>query len=477
MKRAILKTFVGLAVVVCLTLGASPSSGQEAVTLTVIGDAGHNLKPFEWYAPIFREEFGVELKVIGVPFGELYEKEKIEFVAQTGAFDICIVYPKFIGDFAGAGYLLNLDEYAAKLGPRMADVAPGYRDFYCKFGGSVYAVPYDGDVLSLYYRKDLFENAGEKAAFKSQFGHELRAPATWDEYLEVAKFFRREADEKLAGQTLKTPFYGTAFYGQRDQIYAWWGNRFASMGGVYFDEETMKPAINSKAGVDALENMKAVMPYCPPDVLAYGYEELKDIFLNGDAAMVVQWPCVGKKGADPNQSKIVGKIGLAPVPGVMKEGKVYSRAMMPCGRVLAVPADSKHAWKAYQVIQWLAVVSSTADVSTPLTGLDPYRFSHFETPEAFEMFPTVEDAKVYLAGIQANMSNGYPEPPIPGSVEYIDALAVNITRALTGEKSSKEALDEAAKEWENITARFGVEKQRKLYRELVAGWRAAGLWE
>jgi len=477
MKMAAIKMFIGLVLVGCLILGGGSSFGQEVVTLTVIGDAGHNLKPFEWYAPIFKEEFGVELKVIGVPFGELYEKEKIEFVAQTGAFDICIVYPKFIGDFAGAGYLLNLDEYASKLGPRMPDVVPGYRDFYCKFGGKLYALPYDGDVLSLYYRKDLFENAEEKAAFKKEFGYELKAPATWDEYLDVAKFFNHKPGEKLAGKTLKTPFYGTAFYGQRDQIYAWWGNRFASMGGIYFNEETMKPAINSKAGVDALENMKAALPYCPPDVLAYGYEELKDIFLNGDAAMVIQWPCVGKKGADPKQSKIVGKIGLAPVPGIMKEGKVYSRALMPCGRVLAIPADSKHPWKAYQVIQWLAVVSSTADVSTPLTGLDPYRFSHFETPEAFEMFPTIEDAKVYLAGIKANMSSGYPEPPIPGSVEYIDALAVNITKALTGEKSSKQALDDAAKEWENITARFDVEKQRKLYQKLIAGWRAAGLWE
>jgi len=477
MKGAVLKMFIGIALVGCLILGTSSSFGAEVVTLTVIGDAGHNLKPFEWYAPIFKEEFGVELKVIGVPFGELYEKEKIEFVAQTGAFDICIVYPKYMGDFAGAGYLMNLDEYVGKLGTRMDDVAAGYRDFYCKVGGSLYAVPYDGDVLSLYYRKDLFENADEKAAFKSQFGYDLKAPATWDEYVDVAKFFARKAGDKLAGETRKTPFYGTAFYGQRDQIYAWWGNRFASMGGVYFDEETMKPAVNSKAGVDALENMKAVVPYCPPDVLAYGYEELKDIYLNGDAAMVIQWPCVGKKGGDPNQSKIVGKVGLAPVPGVMKAGKVYSRAMMPCGRVLAIPADTKHPWKAYQVVQWLSVVSSCADVSTALTGLDPYRLSHFETPEAFEMFPTAEDARIYLAGIKANMSNGYPEPPIPGSMEYIDALAVNIIRALEGEKSAQKALDDAAKEWEGITARFGLEKQRKLYQGLVAGWRAAGLWE
>jgi len=30
-------------------------------------------------------------------------------------------------------------------------------------------------------------------------------------------------------------------------------------------------------------------------VLSYGYEELKNAFLNGDLAMVVQWSDVGKK--------------------------------------------------------------------------------------------------------------------------------------------------------------------------------------
>jgi multiple sugar transport system substrate-binding protein len=464
-----------LLVVSLFLLGVA--SCAQAVKLVVIGDAGHNLKPFEWYAQTFKEKFDVELEVIGVPFGEVYEKEKMELIGQTGAYDIMIVFPKFLAEFAANGWLYPLDEFIAKLDPKMEDVTPGYRDFYCKYGGKVYALPYDGDILNLYYRKDLLENEEEKANFKAKYGYDLKVPETWDEFLNVAEFFTRKKGEKLAGQVLERAFYGTAYYGQKDQIFAWWGNIFSSLGGVYFNEETMEPGINSEAGVKALEIMKTMHQYCPPDVLAYGYEELKDVFLQGDCFMVVQWPCVGKKGADANQSKIVGKIGVAHVPGVKKDGEIYYRPLMPCGRVLAIAAESKDPWKAYQVIQYLSLETSLDDVSTAETGLDPYRYSHFNHPEAYEMFENVEDAKIYLAGVQQNMEKGYPEMVLPGTVEYEETLGVEISRALSGEKTPKQALDDAAKAWTEILNRLGKENQKKMYQELVKGWRAAGLWE
>ncbi|MCD6156292.1 MAG: sugar ABC transporter substrate-binding protein [Candidatus Atribacteria bacterium] len=469
-----MKRFLVFLLALVFLLGSA--SLAYPLKLVVVGDAGHNLRPFDWYAEDFKEKFDVELKVIGVPFGELYEKEKMELIAATGAYDIMIVYPKFLAEFAANGWLYPLDEFAQKLDAKLDDVTPGYRDFYCKYGGKLYALPYDGDVLNLYYRKDLLENEEERAAFKAKYGYDLKVPETWDEFLDVAEFFTRKAGEKLAGQVLERDFYGTAYYGQKDQIFAWWGNIFASLGGVYFDEETMEPAINSEAGIKALEIFKQIHQYCPPDVLSYGYEELKDVFLEGDCFMVIQWPCVGKKGADPNQSKIVGKIGVAHVPGVKKDGEVYYRALMPCGRVLAVAAEAKDPWKAYQVIHYLSVVTSMDDVSTAETGLDPYRYSHFAHPEEYEMFANVEDARIYLEGVQKNMEKGYPEMVLPGTVEYEETLGVELTRALAGEKTPEQALNDAAAAWRDILNRFGKEQQKKLYQELVAGWRAAGLW-
>jgi len=73
------------------------------VTVAVIGDAGHNLKPYEFWKDDF-EKVGINVEIIEVPFDAVYEKEMAEFVVGSGAFDVVTFYPAYIGDFAGNGF-------------------------------------------------------------------------------------------------------------------------------------------------------------------------------------------------------------------------------------------------------------------------------------------------------------------------------------------------------------------------------------
>ena len=43
---------------------------------------------------------GINIQIIEVPFEGVYEKEKTEFGAGTGAFDVVTFYPACMGDFA-----------------------------------------------------------------------------------------------------------------------------------------------------------------------------------------------------------------------------------------------------------------------------------------------------------------------------------------------------------------------------------------
>lgn len=457
-------------------LGA-PAKPFKNVKISVFGDAGHNLKPFEWYKDKLNAEFGIIIdEVVGVPFTSVYEKLKTEFIGQTGAYDLVIFYPAYLGEFAGLGYLTPLDAYAKKYDPNMDDVSTGVRELNCKYGGAVYALPYDGDVLNLYYRKDVFSNAAEKTAFKKRFGYELKAPDTWEQFLDMAKFFTRKRGETLAGEVLKDNFYGSAELGARGFSYAWWLARFGSLGGVYFDEN-MKPMINTDKGVKALDLFKESLKSSPPDAMAYGYEELKNAYLDGRVAMMVQWSDVQKKAQDPTISKIVNKSGIALIPGSKIGDRIVRSAPMPVGRVLAVPKSARNPEAAYVVARYLSVETSLHDVSSPETGLDPYRKSHVANPEAFAtLLGNVDAAKEYLSIVGQNLEVAYPEINIPGAGNYQDILDLYVNKALSGEMSSKAALDAAAREWEQITKKLGADKQKEIYLKTVETWKALGIW-
>src|SRR5690242_20925500 len=62
---------------------------------------------------------------------------------------------------------------------------------------SYWALPAMGDAVGWTYRKDWFAKPELQKEFKAQHGHDLAPPKTWDEFLQVAKFFQgRQIDGK-----------------------------------------------------------------------------------------------------------------------------------------------------------------------------------------------------------------------------------------------------------------------------------------
>jgi len=457
-------------------IGAPMTHAQDKVKLVVVGDGGNNQIAWFWNKQQMETEFGVELEILGFSFEDLYTKLKTEFVAGTGAFDIVVFFPKHLGDFVSNGYLIPLTPYInSGPGADMDDIVPAFRDLYGKVGDDYYALPYDGDVLALFYRTDLFENPEEQAAFQAKYGYELTVPETWDQYMDVAEFFTRKAGDTLAGETLSEDFYGTATYGQKDFQYAWYLNYAASMGFTYFDDE-MNALINSPSAVKALEMYKREFQYAPPETITFGFDELQATFLEGRCAMEIQWTDPGRVGQNPAISKIVGKIGTALVPGTEIDGRVLHRPVMAAGRVIGVTKWAKDRAKAYQVARFMADEASLGYVSSPETGQDPFRYSHYDHPGAFEMFADAAQAANYLNGIRSNLENGFPEISIPGTEQYLNALAVAINTYLTTPDADAQAtLDGVAMEWNDITDTLGRDAQKDIYRQLLQVWEEVGV--
>ncbi len=339
----------------------------------------------------------------------------------------------------------------------------------------------DGDIHALYYRKDLFENPGEKADFENKYGYDLRPPETWQEYLDAAEFFTRKAGDTLAGETLEEDFWGTGSNMRREQINWWFFVRFFGLGGkYYFDPDTMEPAFTSEAGERALELLIAEgdPKRAPPGVLSWGFTELFAGFYTGIIAMssATIWPDMAPMSEDPEKSNVMGKWGISHIPGTYEVWN-YEKKMWETVDKLFVATPVPHNWMvlisttcknpdvAAEFHKFLTGIEFSKNIVVAPWGADPFRESHFTGAETRGRFP---GADVYLDQLMINANqNPWFDLRIPGVTEYYNALAVELTAAVAKEKSIKNALSAGAASWNDITNRLGFDEQKKNYRASI----------
>ena len=85
-----------------------------------------------------------------------------------------------------------------------------------------------------------------------------------------------------------------------------------------------------------------------------------------------------------------------------------------------------------------------------------------------------ETARSHLDGGLRNVEVGYPQFYWEGTPQYADALGRNISKAVSGQLNSQQALDEAAEEWVKIVQKLGIDNQKRQYENFLAGARKLG---
>lgn len=432
----------------------------DGTKVTIALHAGHFEIPWRDRAERIKELFDIEIEVVGITVSDMFDKELIELATGTGAFDLLMFNPAWYGDFVD--FLTPLDPFIERLDPGWEDIHPGFQVWENTFAGKRYSITLDGDVFLLYYRKDLFEDPREKAAFRQRYGYELGAPETWDQVLDIAEFFTRDTDGDG-----DIDLWGYADQAKRGRSFYWFLIRYFGFCGPYknfadphlFDPNTMQPLVNQPCGVQALENYKQAIDLAPPGVLGWEWDELFNAFMKGNLAMQVHWPDEGKRVAELRS--IGGDMGFGTIPGALHDGQVYRRSSTGGGWVMGLSADSRNKEAAYTVMWYmLGPEVSLSLVLDPGTGQDFYRISHFESGVS-----NVIVTPDYLQAYNDNIAALYPELRIPGSFDYYDTLDRFVQEALTGRLTPKQALDRVAQEWDRITNRLGRRGQTQKYRE------------
>jgi multiple sugar transport system substrate-binding protein len=108
----------------------------------------------------------------------------------------------------------------------------------------------------------------------------------------------------------------------------------------------------------------------------------------------------------------------------------------------------------------------------PKTIMDPWRNSHFTSEQFRSAFPGADE---YLDAIKESFPYTVPGVLIPGGDEYQRRAAGAVSQALQKSISPKEALDQAAEDWDKITRRRNLKKQQEFWRQQMAAMQEAGI--
>jgi len=461
--------------------GESPATQRfDGVELTVgVQNVSAIGAPARAHARTWEQRTGGKVRVIGTPFVELFDEFMTSLTAREPVYDALFYLPAWAGDF-----FPHLAEVPPELVRNEAfdDIHPTYRERLMMWSGKWISVAVDGDLFQGYYRKDLFENPGNRQAFRERYGRDLTPPDTWAEYRDIAEFFTgRQAPDGAALYGAVEAFArgGQQFWDVFSRASAY-TNHPDFRGAQFFDPDTMRAQINNPGWARAVQDYVDILKFCPPDAEGYGIVEARRAFMSGRAAMILDWGDTGPLADDPAQSRIVGKVGYFVLPGSREvwNGRTWqwqrferpqkAPFLAAGGWVAGVPKNSRHREAAWDYIQWYSSPeNSLRDVVTSGTGINPYRLTHFSDIDAWtQVFSRTSAAAEYLEVLRTSLDSPQAalDLRIPGFFRYTEALEIPLTRALNGAMTVEVALDKVAADWERITDELGRDRQLAIYR-------------
>lgn len=467
-------------------------------TVSVIVNAAGPDGPISGPLYEIRDEFeaatGGTLEIIETPDSEHFPKVINDATSGAGAYDTSLIGAWWLGDLVEGGYVLPIDDLYADSSDKfpqydIEDMLPGIKKLMY-YGGDMYVVPNDADGQVMYYRRDLIEDPAHMAAFKEVYGYDLKVPATWDEFRDVAEYFN---GKDLNGDG--TPDSGLTLHlkvgGQGMFHFMSFSAPFVigpeNPNSYWFNPETMEPLMASPGHQRAMETLVDLLQFGPEAMMGWSLGESWDHFLRGQAALTFTWGDLGAL-AQEEGSQVRGKTGSAPIPGTMEYFNVNTGEWVATETPNIVGNTTGGSWSGvilkkadvdctFFFLSMMAVEEkSFIYAARGWDGVDPGRFSHILEPKGTA---TVDaylqagwdegDVRSYTDAYYENFNNAlqFPYLRIPGAFEYWTSLDVHLSDAATGQATPAEALAGIVEDYNAITERLGLESQRESYLDSI----------
>jgi multiple sugar transport system substrate-binding protein len=368
--------------------------------------------------PEFEKESGIKVNVIELPYEQTYAKGLLEARNETGTYDVIQINRPSLAAYAEPNYLVPLNDLVSE--DLINDLFPVHKD-YVTFNGKVYAIPHSNDLRALYFRTDMFKEAG--------IGN---PPDNWDQMRDYAKKFTNEASGE----------YGLLLAGSPKGPGVWVMSDFIHQAGGSILDENGKPAINSKEAISGLTFFVDLLTkdkVIPPGTPNYLWMDIRTLFPQGKSAMVQEFNDIIPLLDDPKTSLIIGKYDLSLIPGNVRKGTNNA------GWLVAIPKGCKNLNEAAKLIEF--IMSSRAQIEMcKVSGTLSARISVLAEliNSGDATLPKGNpDSKSRWDFYKSVVETAYELPRTPYEPEIETIMGEALSEALGGLVSPEDALNEA----------------------------------
>lgn len=431
-----------------------------ASTLAMAGTAAAQTElVFVWHAGTCADTFveiardypdqSVRITPALVPYGpEWHNKIASEFAIQGDGFDFAMWDSQSTAEFAGGGHAVlfnDLFDSSDALSPDLfSPAALAQYGEYPDGSGQYWGLPVNMDAYGFMYRKDLFEDADEQAAFLERYGYDLEPPQTYQQARDMAEFFTRP-DEGL---------YGWGQMGGRDYDFATTAsNSFLwSFGGELYNPDTfeVKGYLDSPASIDGIQAYVDMFQFGPPGSGNWGWDEVNASFQQGSLAMAMQWYYFHGSNADPAVNPYAEVTGFGNLPGAIGRDGKFRRQFSVGGQGMGLNVYSGKLDEMVAFMEWYFQPEQQRRYAAVCqTGLQEV----IQSPE----WQGLNSYNKHFA-VAFEYTNDYWH--LPEYAILLDELQEEVSNAISGRKTVEQALADAAERHERTLMMAGYEITR-----------------